>query len=324
MLNPFELYTIPLHDWIEPTLDIIVDRFRPLLLAVSFPVSFILDRVDSFLQGIPPLIFLSIAGLLTWQCAGWAIATYSIVALFFLGSIGIWSAAMTTLSLVVTAVIFCIILGIPLGIIAAKSDRLEQMLRPFLDAMQTLPAFVYLVPVVMLFGIGAVPGVIVTLVVALPPLIRLTDVGIRQTSSDVVEAAVDCGANASQILWEIQIPLAMPIILVGINQTIMQALAMVVVASMISVKGLGLIVLRGIGQLDIGMAVVGGIGIVAIAILLDRVSQALSRSHPLPWQKRGFVGVICLIAKGIKMSGRYFSRRSKVKETESKTSWKVD
>lgn len=313
MLNPFELYTIPLEEWIEPILDIIVDRFRPFLQeTVSFPVSFVLDRIDSFLQAIPPLIFLSLGGLLIWQFSGWAIATYSLFALVFLGFIGIWSAAMTTLSLVITAVIFCILLGIPLGIIAAKSDRFEQMLRPFLDAMQTLPAFVYLVPVVMLFGIGAVPGVMVTLVVALPPLIRLTDVGIRQISSEIVEAAVDCGANANQILWEIQIPLAMPIILVGINQTIMQALAMVVVASMISVKGLGLIVLRGIGQLDIGMAVVGGIGIVAIAILLDRCSQTLSKRHPLPWQKRGFVGVILSIARGIKKSGRYFGRRGKV------------
>jgi ABC-type proline/glycine betaine transport system permease subunit len=311
MLNPFELYTIPLADWIEPLIDVLVNRFRPFLQeTVSFPVGFVLEGIESCLQGIPPLIFLSILGLLTWQLVGWAIATYSILALSFVGFIGVWSETMTTLSLVTTAVIFCLVIGIPVGIIAAKSDRFEQILRPVLDAMQTLPAFVYLVPVVMLFGIGEVPGVIVTLVVALPPLIRLTNVGVRQVSPEVVEAALDFGANSHQVLWEIQIPLAMPIILVGVNQTIMQALAMVVVASMISVRGLGLTVLRGIGRLDVGLAVVGGIGIVAIAILLDRFTQALGKPHPLPWQKRGFIGVI-LSAIAMKNNIQtYFSSRN--------------
>ena len=321
LLNPFEVYTIPLEEWINPIIDILSDRFRPFLQEmVSFPIGFVLDGIESFLQGIPPLIFLSVLGLLTWQLVGWAIATYSVLSLSFIGFLGIWSAAMTTIALVATAVLFCVIIGIPLGIIAAKSDRFEQVLRPVLDAMQTLPAFVYLVPVVMLFGIGAVPGVIVTLVVALPPLIRLTDVAIRQVSPEIIEAAFDAGANARQVLWDIQLPLALPIIMVGINQTIMQALAMVVVASMISVRGLGLQVLRGIGRLDIGVAVVGGIGIVAIAILFDRFTQALGKPQDIPWQERGFIGIILSIARARNNFSDYFLPRRRVDRSELRNS----
>ena len=166
-------------------------------------------------------------------------------------------------------------IGLPVGILLASSDRAQRWTRPLLDAMQTTPAFVYLVPVVMLFGIGNVPGVIVTIVFALPPLIRLTNLGIRQVRPDLIEASRAYGASPAQLLWKVQLPLAMPSIMAGINQALMLSLSMVVIASMIAVGGLGQMVLRGIGRLDMGLATVGGLGIVLLAIVLDRITQAM-------------------------------------------------
>ena len=182
---------------------------------------------------------------------------------------------MVTLSIVLTALVLAILIGMPLGIWAARSDRVWSIMRPLLDGMQTIPAFVYLVPVVMLFGIGNVPGVIVTVIFAISPLIWLTNLGIRQVPEEVVEATRAFGATDRQLLWKAQIPLALPTIMAGVNQTLMMSLSMVVIASMISVGGLGQMVLRGIGRLDVGLAAVGGLGIVMLAIVLDRLTQAL-------------------------------------------------
>lgn len=290
MLNLFEQYTIPLGDWLEVVVQFIVDNFRSVFQAIRTPVDLVLTGIESFFQWLPPLAFLVILGLVAWQLAGRGTAIYSLVALLLVGFLGTWSEAMTTLALVITAVFFCVLIGIPVGILAARSDRFEQILRPVLDAMQTLPAFVYLVPVVMLFGIGEVPGVIVTFIFAVPPLIRLTNIGIRQVSPAVIEAAQAFGSTANQILWEAQLPLAMPTILAGVNQAIMLALSMVVIASMISVGGLGQMVLRGIGRLDVGLAAVGGISIVLVAVMLDRITQAVGQAQPLPWHQRGPIG----------------------------------
>ncbi|MBP0016164.1 MAG: ABC transporter permease subunit [Cyanobacteria bacterium SBLK] len=296
ILNPFELYTIPLEEWLKPIINVLVDRFDPFLQAtIGTPVGWVVNSFEFFLQEIPPTIFLIILGLLAWQFMGGKMAIYSIVALSFVGFIGAWPEAMTTLSVTIAAVIFCFALGIPLGILAARNNLIESILLPILDTMQTLPPFVYLVPVVMLFGVGAVPGTIVTVIAALPPLIRLTNVGIRQVSPEIVAGAFALGATANQVLWSIQIPLAMPTILVGANQTILRALSMVVVASMIAVRGLGMMVLKGIGLLNIESAIVGGIGIVAIAILLDRCTQALGQPQKIPWQQRGLVGLLLSI-----------------------------
>ncbi|MCB0061705.1 MAG: ABC transporter permease subunit, partial [Caldilineaceae bacterium] len=184
-------------------------------------------------------------------------------------------ATMTTLALVLTAVFFCTIIGVPLGILASRSDRFEGGLRPLLDAMQTTPAFVYLVPIVMLFGVGNVPGIIATIIFALPPIIRLTNLGIRSVPADVVEAAYAFGSTPFQVLWEVQLPLATRTILAGLNQTLLLALSMVVIAAMIAAGGLGTMVLRGIGRLDVGLGAVGGLGIVLLAVVLDRITQAL-------------------------------------------------
>lgn len=210
---------------------------------------------------------------------------------------------MVTLSIVLTCVIFCSLIGIPLGIMAARNDKFWTVLRPLLDLMQTIPSFVYLVPIVMLFSIGNVSGVIVTFIYALPPVVRLTNLGIRQVREDMVEAARAFGASKRQTLYKVELPLAMPTIMAGVNQTIMMALSMVVVASMISVTGLGQMVLRGIGRLDMGIATVGGLGIVFLAIVIDRVSQsfgtsARDRGHK-KWYETGPIGALRkLVGKG--------------------------
>jgi glycine betaine/proline transport system permease protein len=238
--------------------------------------------------------------LLALQFSSKKLAFGTFFSLMFIGLIGAWEESMITLALVITAVLFSILIGLPLGIWSAKSDRVDKILRPILDGMQTTPAFVYLIPIVMLFGIGNVPGVIVTIIFALPPLIRLTNLGIRQVPDDLIEASRSFGANSSQMLFKVQIPVAMPTIMAGINQTLMLALSMVVIASMIAVGGLGQMVLSGIGRLDVGLAAVGGIGIVLLAIVLDRLTQSFAtkdKSDKTKWFQRGPVGFVYRLTK---------------------------
>jgi glycine betaine/proline transport system permease protein len=274
-LDPFDQALIPLDVWVEQGLEWLVSNFRPVFQAVRLPIDTTLQAIESSLQAMPALIVIALFTLIAWQFAGKRLAIGTLISLFFVGLIGAWSEAMVTLALVLTSVFFCLIIGLPTGIWLARSDRAAQMIRPVLDAMQTTPAFVYLVPIVMLFGIGNVPGVVVTIIFALPPLVRLTNLGIRQVPSDLVEAARAFGASPRQLLFKVQFPLAMPTIMAGVNQTLMLALSMVVIASMIAVGGLGQMVLRGIGRLDMGLATIGGIGIVLVAIILDRITQAM-------------------------------------------------
>ena len=182
---------------------------------------------------------------------------------------------MTTLAMVLSSVVVCVILGIPLGILASRSDRFSTGVRPVLDVMQTTPSFVYLVPVVILFSIGTVPGIIATVIFAMPPLIRLTNLGIRQVQGDAIEAATAFGSTPQQILFKVQLPLAMPTIMAGLNQTIMLSLSMVVIAALIGAEGLGQPVVEGLNALRVGLAGIGGIGIVLLAMVLDRITQAL-------------------------------------------------
>ena len=295
MFNPFEETIWPLGDQVEVVIDWIVDNYRFIFREwIGIPVGIVLRQIQSFFVGMNPMIFLVALLAIAWQLASRNIAIFSVIAMTVVGLIGAWEESMVTLALVITAVFFCIIIGLPLGIWAASSDRVATLIRPVLDTMQTLPAFVYLVPVVMLFGTGEVPGVIVTFIFAVPPLIRLTNIGIRGVPEDVVEAARAFGATPRQVLIQAQIPLAMPTILAGVNQSLMLALSMVVIASLIAVAGLGQMVNRGIGRLDVGLASVGGIGIVLIAIVLDRITQAVGDNSPgrLPWKKRGPIGLV--------------------------------
>lgn len=276
-LNPFDKAVIPLEKWVEDGLDWLVNEYRDVFQAIRQPIDGVLDSVLWGLNHIPATIFIILAVLAVWQVAGGRNGILTLVSLVLIGLLGAWDEAMVTLSLVVTAVFFCVVLGIPTGIMLASSNRMEAIFRPILDAMQTTPAFVYLVPIVMLFGIGNVPGVVVTIIFAVPPIVRLTNLGIRQVPPDVIEASHAFGASRLQLLWKVQLPLAMRTIMAGLNQTLMLALSMVVIASMISVGGLGQMVLRGIGRLDMGLATIGGLGIVLLAIVIDRFTQALGQ-----------------------------------------------
>ena len=277
VLDPFEHFLIPLGSWVEQFINWLVMNYREVFQAIRWPVDQTLGGLETAILSVPPTIVLIIVGLVGWQIAGMRTTVLALTALISIGLIGAWKSAMTTVALILTAVLFCILIGIPLGILAARYDRFEAVIRPVLDAMQTTPAFVYLVPIVMLFGIGNVPGVVVTIIFALPPLIRLTNLGLRQVPYDVIEASMAFGASEKQLLLKVKIPLALRTIMAGLNQTLMMALSMVVIASMIAVGGLGQMVLRGIGRLDMGLATVGGLAIVLLAIGLDRLTQALSR-----------------------------------------------
>ncbi|MBS99478.1 MAG: proline/glycine betaine ABC transporter permease ProW [Oceanospirillaceae bacterium] len=295
-LDPFQETLIPLDAWVTSGIDWVVTNFRPFFTAIKVPIEALLSSVDTLLNMAPAPLIIIIMSLLAWQLASARLGIGSFISLIVLGSIGAWQEAMTTLSLVLTAVLFCALIGIPSGIWMARSERVNGFLRPMLDAMQTTPAFVYLVPIVMLFGIGNVPGVVVTIIFAVPPVIRLTNLGIRQVPSDLIEASHSFGVSKRQLLTRVQLPLAMPTIMAGVNQTLMLCLSMVVIASMISVGGLGLMVLRGIGRLDIGLATVGGVGIVILAIILDRMTQALGRDARARgtrhWYESGPAGLI--------------------------------
>ena len=294
-LDPFQETLIPLNQWVEQGLDWLVANFRPVFQTIRWPIDAILTSIESTLQTAPALLVILVFVLLAWQMVGIRLAIGTFISLVVVGLIGAWSEAMVTLALVLTSVFFCLLVGLPLGIWLARNDRALAITRPILDAMQTTPAFVYLVPIVMLFGIGNVPGVVVTIIFALPPLIRLTNLGIRQVPADPVEAAQAFGSSPRQLLYKVQIPLAMPNIMAGVNQTLMLALSMVVIASMIAVGGLGQMVLRGIGRLDMGLATVGGVGIVLLAIILDRLTQSFGAAtrhrEARHWYQRGPAGL---------------------------------
>lgn len=292
--------SLQIEHLINDGLNWVVTHFRPFFQTIRLPIDSTLSSVETLLQSVPTIAMIVLLGLLAWQFAGISIAIGAIISLAVIAMLGIWSEAMTTLSLVLTSLAFCIAIGLPLGILLASSDRAQRFTRPVLDAMQTTPAFVYLVPVVMLFGIGNVPGVIVTIVFALPPLVRLVNLGIRQVRPDLIEASRAYGASGWQLLTKVQLPLAMPSIMAGINQALMLSLSMVVIASMIAVGGLGQMVLRGIGRLDMGLATIGGLGIVLLAISLDRITQAMGqpRRSARHWWQTGPIGlVVALLSK---------------------------
>ncbi|WP_392433618.1 glycine betaine/L-proline ABC transporter permease ProW [Yersinia sp. HM-2024] len=296
LMDPFHNTWVPLDSWVTQGIDWVVLHFRPLFQGIRVPVDFILSGFQHLLLGMPAPVAILVFALIAWQFSTLGMGVATLVSLIAIGAIGAWSQAMVTLALVLTSLFFCILIGLPLGIWLARSNNAARIIRPLLDAMQTTPAFVYLVPIVMLFGIGNVPGVVVTIIFALPPIVRLTILGIKQVPEDLIEAAESFGANPRQMLFKVQLPLAMPTIMAGVNQTLMLALSMVVIASMIAVGGLGQMVLRGIGRLDMGLAAVGGVGIVILAIILDRLTQSLGRDRRSKgvgrWYATGPIGLI--------------------------------
>jgi glycine betaine/proline transport system permease protein len=275
----FDRIRVPLDAWIADAVNYLAFNHRATFQALRRPVDALLQGVDGLLQAVPPIVFILLVMALAWRVAGRGVALFSAGALVTIGAIGMWTPTMVTLSMVMASVVVCVVLGVPLGILMARSDVAAGILRPVLDVMQTTPAFVYLVPVVMLFSIGTVPGVIATIIFALPPLIRLTNLGLRQVADDVIEAADAFGSSERQVLLKVRLPLALPTIMTGINQTIMMSLSMVVIAAMIGASGLGVPVVEGLNALRIGLAGIGGVAIVLIAIVLDRITQALGEGR---------------------------------------------
>lgn len=225
-----------------------------------------------------PALVLAVT-LLALRLAGPPASVFTVFALLFIGLSGLWPSAMETIALMVTSVAISVAIAIPLGIMAARSDKVDAIMRPILDAMQTMPSFVYLVPVIFFFGLGNSPAVMATIIYAIPPAIRFTNLGIRQVPSETIEAARAFGASPRQLLLKVQLPLALPTIMAGINQTTMMALAMVVIASMVSAGGLGQDVLTAIGGLKVGDSIVAGTAIVFLAIIIDRITQGIARAQ---------------------------------------------
>lgn len=246
--------------------------------AFFVPLLMFLVWFEKLLLATPWWLMIGVIALITHVAArSWRLTIGVIIALFVIGLFGMWEDTMSTLSIITVSTLLSIAMGIPIGILMARSDRTQSLVTPVLDVMQTMPAFVYLIPVVMLLGIGKIPGLIAVIIYAIPPVIRLTNLGIRLVDKEVLEAATSYGVSPWQKLWNVQLPLAMPNIMAGINQTIMMALAMVVIASMIGVAGLGQPVLRSITNQYFALGLLNGLAIVVLAIIFDRVSQAYAK-----------------------------------------------
>src|SRR5690606_7750353 len=238
---------------------------------------FVTDGIQNGLLAIPALAGIAIITLVALWRVSWKFAIFTALSMALVQHMGLWTGMMESLSLVLAATFIAIIIGIPLGISMARSVTLASLIRPALDLMQTMPAFVYLIPAGMFFGLGAVPGPTATVIFAMPPVVRLTNLGIRQVHEEFVEAGLAFGCTARQLLFKVQLPNAMPSIMAGINQTIMLSLSMVVIASMIGAGGLGNHVLTGIQRLNIGVGFEGGLAVVILAVLLDRITQSFGK-----------------------------------------------
>lgn len=267
---------IPVGDSFESIITWLTENVSIIFDAIGSTVTAILDALEFLLLAPHPLLMIAILTALAWWLAKRGVGIFTALGMLLVYSMGYWVATMETLTLVLASVLIALLIGVPVGIASAKSDSMERIIRPILDFMQTLPAFVYLIPAVLFFKLGAVPGVIATLIFSLPPAVRLTSLGIRGVPAEIHEAARSFGCNSRQLLFKAELPVAMPTIMAGVNQTIMLALSMVVISGMIGAGGLGNEVLKGITQLKIDVGFEAGISIVILAIFLDRVTQSLT------------------------------------------------
>jgi ABC-type proline/glycine betaine transport system permease subunit len=266
---------IDVGGYVERFIRFLQDNFDPVFSAISNVLGGGVDGLTDILMLGPPIVVALIAGVLAGWLRSYWFGIFTIISFLLIESMNLWEEAMNTLSLVLIATLAAIIIAIPLGIAATRNSAVSTAMRPVLDFMQTLPAFVYLIPAIFFFGVGVVPGAVATLVFAMPPAVRLTELGIRGVDSEVVEAAEAFGATPNQILFRVQIPLALPTIMAGVNQVIMLALSMVVIAGMVGAGGLGAVVFRAISRIDIGLGFEGGLAVVILAIFLDRVTETL-------------------------------------------------
>ena len=260
---------------IDGFVDNLVTNYAEVLERLSSPILTVLVWLEQLLRATPWWMMVLAVIAISWLVSRRPLFSVAMgLMLCLLGVLGLWDAGMQTLSLMLMATFLSVLVGIPLGIIMARINWLRSIMLPILDVMQTMPSFVYLIPVVMLFGLGKIPALIATVIYAVPPLIRLTDLGIRLVDREVLEASRAFGATSRQQLFGVQLPLAMPNIMAGINQTTMMALSMVVIASMIGARGLGYEVLLGINRLEVGRGLLAGLGIVVLAVLFDRITQS--------------------------------------------------
>lgn len=268
-------FKIPAGKWIDLFVEWLMNNFKAVFDIIKVSIALVLNNFEKFLLWLPWWSVIFLVLLFSLWLAGRRIAIFSVAGMYLILLLGLWDLSMITLSLMAVSVVISNVVGIPLGILAAKSDRFEKSIRPLLDAMQVMPSFVYLIPALMFFGIGRVPAVMACVIYALPPAVRLTNLGIRQVPAELVEAAHAFGSTQLQLLLKVELPVALPSIMAGVNQTIMMNLGMAVLAAMIAAGGLGREVLLALGQIDIGRGFVAGFCIVILAMVLDRITQVL-------------------------------------------------
>lgn len=272
---------IPIGHWVDLLIQWSIDNLKPLFDLIVVVVNYMMDGLSFLLMAPPPWVFIIISIPLVWFIAGRNTAIGTALGFLLIYDLNIWGPSMQTLAMIISATIVALVVGIPLGIWTARNDSVHKVVMPALDFMQTMPPFVYLIPAVFFFGIGQVPGLISTVVFAMPPAIRLTGLGIRQVPEELVEAAEAFGATQTQKLIKVQLPVAMPTIMAGVNQCIMLALSMVVIAAMIGAGGLGSEVLRGLQRLNVPVGFEGGLAIVVLAIILDRITQNFTNKRKI-------------------------------------------
>ncbi|BAH05747.1 ABC transporter permease [Clostridium kluyveri] len=269
------MFTFHVGPFFEFIVNWLTDNMEPFFHLITLINSTLIEGLETVLLSVPSIIVIIVFSLLALKLSGKKVAVFTAIGLLFIDCIELWPQTMETLALVIVSTLISLIIGIPLGILASRSEGFNRVIRPILDFMQTMPAFVYLIPAVLFFGMGKVPGAISTVIFSMPPAVRLTNLGIRQVPEDVIEAARSFGSTKSQMLYKVQIPIALPTILAGVNQTIMLSLSMVVISAMIGAGGLGREVYNGITQMEIGSGFESGIAVVILAMVLDRITQSL-------------------------------------------------
>lgn len=281
-MNPEELPRLPLGDWVKVAIDWFQVNFEWLLDFFTLVFKGSVDGLVALLVAVPYPLLILVFALIGWLVRSWKLAVGTVLGFMLIVLMGFWEHAMQTLSMVIVATVVSVIIAVPLGILAARNDRFSAFIKPVLDFMQTMPAFVWLIPAVLFFSIGFAPGVFATIIFAMPPGVRFTELGIRGVDAETVEAGYAFGATPGQILRGIQLPLAMPTIMAGINQVIMLSLSMVVLAGIVGANGLGKDVVTAVSTARVGLGVEAGLSIVVIAIFLDRVTAALGNPSEYP------------------------------------------
>ncbi|MGO3732695.1 MAG: ABC transporter permease/substrate binding protein [Vagococcus sp.] len=336
MTNLLLLSKLPVADWVESLTEWMTDTFAGLFSFFQSTGQGLMDGLTHFLLVIPPFVFIALITLAAFFVSNkkWGLTSFTLIGLLFIYNQGLWTDLMSTLTLVLISSLVSIVIGIPLGILMAKSDKAQSIIKPILDFMQTMPGFVYLIPAVAFFGIGMVPGVFASVIFALPPTVRFTNLGIRQVPKELVEASDSFGGTATQKLFKLELPLAKSTILAGINQTTMLALSMVVIASMIGAPGLGRGVLSALQRAQVGNGFVNGVALVILAIIIDRFTQNLNKPKEFTTKKERTISpkkrniiigsVVAVLIAGIGASTLVKTTESKGKINLSYVEWDTE